>query len=638
LPRGLSYASGVVHLRRIADRFLEMLRVLICFGVFLCSIPLSIAGAPKAIFRSSLITIEDIKPNNLTFEVAEDGTRYVALRLRNKDAEAVRAHIRNMHLSTGQSLFLYSPDGRIVYGPFEGAGPLQSGEFWSLPVPGDEIVIEFQTGPEPVADLPFHVDALEPAIYSSSEPGAENIDKPTLYEGDILLEAGAESKGKSAVAITEQRYRWPNGTMPYLIASNVPNQSRITDAVAHWNQTMAGTVRMIPRTTESKFVVFSYSAAPDVCNSYVGMTAVSVQSIGVGDYCATGNIIHEIGHAWGLWHEHTREDRDRFVKVNWDNITAGQSSNFTQNITNGDDIGSYDYNSIMHYNEYAFSSNGLPTIETIPAGIPIGQRSSLSTGDIAAIKSLYPNTSIPTSASPVSVTVTSNPLGSTILIDGTSYVTPSTFAWTVGSTHMLRAIDSDIDSVRKTFVSWSDSGAQDHSITVSPSLTMLKADYAVSYSVKASGNSAGTIYVTPGSEDGYYAAGSALTLTANPMPEYCFSGWTGLIAGSADRVNLAATRPYDLQANFQPGDISLSRVILNAPPTGSVSTIDVDASSACTWAAYSAASWVTVLSPRTGSGSGTLTVSVAANPTRIVRFAQVMVGHKSFIVVQAGSR
>lgn len=614
------------------------MRALICFGVFLCSTPLSFAGAPKAIFRSSLIAIEDIKPNNLTFEVAQDGTRYVALRLRSNDANAVRAHIRNVHLGAGQSLFVYSPDGRIVYGPFEGAGPLHSGEFWSQPVPGAEIVIEFQPGAEQVGDLPFNVDAVEPAVFSPNDAGTENIGKPAVYEGDILLGAGVDTKGKSAVAITEQRYRWPNGTMPYLITGNVPNQSRITDAVAHWNQIMAGTVRMVPRTTESKFVVFSYSASPDVCNSFVGMTGVSAQSIGVGDYCATGNIIHEIGHAWGLWHEHTREDRDTFVKVNWANITAGQSSNFTQNITNGDDIGPYDYNSIMHYNDYAFSSNGFPTIETIPAGIPIGQRSSLSTGDIAAIKALYPNTSIPAAANTVSLTVTSNPTGSTIIIDGVNYVTPATFAWAAGSTHTLRAVDSDIDGVRKTFASWSDSGLQSHSITVSSSVTMLKADYAVAYSVKAAANSAGTIYLNPGSADGYYAAGTQLTLTANPMPEYCFSSWSGLIAGTAERVNLAAMRPYDLQANFQPGDITLSKVILNVPPAGSVSTIDVDASSTCTWAAYSGASWVTVLSTPAASGSGTVTVSVGANPTRIVRFAQVMVGHRSLIIVQAGAR
>ena len=43
----------------------------------------------------------------------------------------------------------------------------------------------------------------------------------------------------------------------------------------------------------------------------------------------------------------------------------------------------------MHYGANAFSKNGLPTIETIPAGIPIGQRGGLSAGDIASVQWLY---------------------------------------------------------------------------------------------------------------------------------------------------------------------------------------------------------------------------------------------------------
>ena len=140
------------------------------------------------------------------------------------------------------------------------------------------------------------------------------------------------------------------------------------------------------------------------------MLGYGSQSISVGGYCSTGNMIHEIGHAWGLWHEHTREDRDRYVIVNWGNISSAESYNFSQNISNGDDIGGYDYNSVMHYNATAFSVNGLPTLETIPAGIPIGQRAGLSTGDIAAIHMLYRNTVI-TDPAPVSVSITSNPPG-----------------------------------------------------------------------------------------------------------------------------------------------------------------------------------------------------------------------------------
>ena len=82
-------------------------------------------------------------------------------------------------------------------------------------------------------------------------------------------------------------------------------------------------------------------------------------------------ILHEMGHTVGLWHEQSREDRDQFVRIDWANIQAGMEHNFDQHITDGDDIGDYDYGSIMHYPATAFSSTGLPTIVAL-GGQPIG--------------------------------------------------------------------------------------------------------------------------------------------------------------------------------------------------------------------------------------------------------------------------
>ena len=63
--------------------------------------------------------------------------------------------------------------------------------------------------------------------------------------------------------------------------------------------------------------------------------------------------------------------------------------NFDQHITDGDDVGSYDYGSIMHYPREAFALDpGRPTLVT-PHGEAIGQRLGLSAGDIAAVAEMY---------------------------------------------------------------------------------------------------------------------------------------------------------------------------------------------------------------------------------------------------------
>lgn len=116
-----------------------------------------------------------------------------------------------------------------------------------------------------------------------------------------------------------------------------------------------------------------------------------------GSGCTTGNAIHEIGHTVGLWHEQSREDRDAFVTIHWDKIQPGYEHNFDQHITDGDDIGAYDYGSIMHYPRNAFTVDGSDTITPLVATATIGQRTALSAGDIAAAGTLCtPTTGVET--------------------------------------------------------------------------------------------------------------------------------------------------------------------------------------------------------------------------------------------------
>lgn len=48
-----------------------------------------------------------------------------------------------------------------------------------------------------------------------------------------------------------------------------------------------------------------------------GQQLVSLSAFGCLD---RGIIQHELLHALGFYHEHTRSDRDQYVRINWENV------------------------------------------------------------------------------------------------------------------------------------------------------------------------------------------------------------------------------------------------------------------------------------------------------------------------------
>lgn len=238
--------------------------------------------------------------------------------------------------------------------------------------------------------------------YNGQEISYEIRDNYIITEGDINIGSvndfsnsidqatQIEKRIRNSIRITGQNNLWPNGTIPFELDANftAAQNTMIQNTMNRWENNVVS-LEFNARNGENNFIRFQLGGIGSGCWSFVGSQGEE-QQINLEPGCFNEFIIaHEIAHALGIWHEQSRSDRNTFVTILTANIIPGRENNFNIHDTDGDDLGTYDYDSVMHYGRFAFSRNGLATITPVQTGVTIGQRNHLSTGDIQGMCETY---------------------------------------------------------------------------------------------------------------------------------------------------------------------------------------------------------------------------------------------------------
>ncbi|CAJ0915306.1 unnamed protein product, partial [Ranitomeya imitator] len=200
--------------------------------------------------------------------------------------------------------------------------------------------------------------------------------------------------GRSANLCPKSVCLWPSSKdgsvyIPYSISSDFDSYDTTVIKASLSDIEDATCIRFKPKTSEADYITFVASTG---CWSSVGRVGgVQYISLEKPGCVWSGIITHEVLHALGLNHEHVRRDRDKHVEVEWNNIQSDARSNFEMADTYNKDLTAYDYDSILHYPNMAFSKDGIePTlVAVLDSSLKFGQQFSMSYLDIKKINSLY---------------------------------------------------------------------------------------------------------------------------------------------------------------------------------------------------------------------------------------------------------
>lgn len=190
---------------------------------------------------------------------------------------------------------------------------------------------------------------------------------------------------------------WPNGVLPISFDSRFSTKERqnFMKYCEDWGK--QSRVKCINRSNQKAYVYVTKSknGNSSACYAEVGYQNKR-RMMWLPGNCAVSkrSILHELGHIIGLMHEHQRPDRDNYLRVQWSNVHSSYRSAFTKKSRAHSKKTSFDFDSVMMYSSWAFSTNRQATLVKYNNNKDTwGIKSELSTNDLRVAGMLYPKPS-----------------------------------------------------------------------------------------------------------------------------------------------------------------------------------------------------------------------------------------------------
>ena len=197
----------------------------------------------------------------------------------------------------------------------------------------------------------------------------------------------------------EQKVRkWRHGRLPYEFDDETYSENDIETLEAifdTFNQKMKANnigVKVVRRTSEESFISIEKGTYLNYYSSFVGrvggaqkMVLQDLNGIVAPDYI----VFHELMHALGYQHEHSRTDRLEHVEIHWENVREGFESNFAvAESFFGIENTVFDFDSLMLYSPFSQSKNDEMTLSKLN-GDGWERNFDLSNGDYHEIRRDY---------------------------------------------------------------------------------------------------------------------------------------------------------------------------------------------------------------------------------------------------------